>query len=161
MKSKPGSYKFKVVLTDPTIKKKEDQQMTFFPKESCAPKELAKHTCAVVALHHLCGEKPLHRILPPQFKSFWEELDVQAKDQQVKQEAIEKKQEERKEKQELLQKRLERLPQVYIFILSLTSLSLSLALSLSLSRTLTFSLALSFFICVSLTRPSLHLYRYL
>lgn len=93
-----------------------------------------RHAAAVVALHALCSSKPLHQLLPPEMRGLWAQLSIdvcaprpallrssyvvclsiQAKEKQEVEAEKAKKAEEIKEKKDNLEKRLQKLPQIYM-----------------------------------------------
>jgi hypothetical protein len=64
-----------VVLADP---KNRDQDVVVFlaTEHLCDSKEEAEQRVAVAALHRVAGKRSLHRVLPPSYRSLWQDLGV-------------------------------------------------------------------------------------
>ena len=70
-----GSWRCRVVLPHP---KRADKDTILFLKESVPSEEDAMQRAAVVALHHLAGDRSLERVLPADYRDQWRTLAEQA-----------------------------------------------------------------------------------
>jgi hypothetical protein len=66
--NEPKQYKQRVMLPDPKFK---ERSLTFCPVQASPTKELAKEHTALLALLHVCGNLPLDRKLPDEFREVW------------------------------------------------------------------------------------------
>lgn len=71
-----GMFRYAVIMNDP--KGNEDDSMRFETKESFANSDLAQHYAAMLALRHLDGSRPLHKLFPPPLSEAWQSMDTKS-----------------------------------------------------------------------------------
>ena len=73
-----STWRCKVVLPD--SKKKEDDVVLFLDKsDACEDEQEAQQRVAVLALHHLAGNRSLERTLPPSYVELWKATGEKSK----------------------------------------------------------------------------------
>ncbi|ELR25721.1 helicase conserved Cterminal domain containing protein [Acanthamoeba castellanii str. Neff] len=98
VKSCPEGFRWRVVLINLTNKKTEEKY-THYTRDPLPVSDMAR-----------C----LHRVLPPEMRDLWAQLDIDAKEKKEKDTERAQKAEEVKEKKENLEKRLQKMPQIYM-----------------------------------------------
>ena len=101
-----SAWRCKVVLPD--AKKKEDDVVLFLDRgDACADEQEAQQRAAVLALHHLAGNRSLERTLPPSYVGMWMAVGEKSKVREERaRRAAEREQREKESKVRAIKKEL-------------------------------------------------------
>ncbi|EGC29050.1 hypothetical protein DICPUDRAFT_159415 [Dictyostelium purpureum] len=112
-KCKPGKFKYQVTLTFEGKKKQKTQKSytTDTPFESV---QEARAYSALVALYDLCANTTIYKLFPPEFTSYWQQLDQVAKVEAEKMKIEQEEQQKLEQTQEKPPSHTQVIPQIHL-----------------------------------------------